>query len=237
MIIRILMFPVILLLVLYFIIAQVVPTARAISATKDNIVQVEKKLATAQRQLSEVQAFQSNIDAHPSEQAYVMDFVPNNQREEILLSDIDQLAKSTGVSLFSVGFSEGQQSVRSSAMTSGRPHLIEGKMIISGTYENLKNFTHQLFRIKRLYSFKTFDLTKSDKKQKEGEDEEATQQELVLSGVISFAYGYVPGMSQISPSDMDQSINFDFIDTIMQATSQTQPLVSEPENRKNPFLP
>jgi len=235
MIIRILLFPVILLLVLYFVIAQVVPSAKAISATKDSIEQQETTLATARKHLNKVTSFQQDIQAHSAEMDYVMNFVPNDQREEILLSDISQLAEQTGISLFSVGFSEGRQDVRSGAATDGRPYLIEGKLIASGSYDNFQSFMHKLFRMKRLYSFKTFDLTKNEQKEVEGE--EAVPQELMLSGVVSFAYGYIPGVGTISPASIGDSINFDLISTVMNATSNTEPLVAEKSNRPNPFLP
>lgn len=237
MIIRILLFPVILLLVLYFIIAQVVPSAKAISATKDSIEQQEETLAMAQARLDKVTAFQQEIESHSDEMDYVKDFVPNDQREEILLSDISQLAEETGISLFSVGFSEGRHDVRSGAATDGQSHLIEGKMIVSGSYDDFQEFTHKLFRMKRLYTFKTFDLTKSEQEEKNDEGEEAVEQELMLSGVISFAYGYIPGMGEISPSSIGNPINFDLINTVMNATANTEPLVSEKTNRSNPFLP
>ena len=148
---------------------------------------------------------------------------------------ISQLAKETNISLFSVGFSEGRHDVRSGAATDGRPHLIEGKMIVSGSYDNFQKFTHKLFRMKRLYTFKTFDLTKSE--QEKSDDEEAVPQDLMLSGVISFAYGYIPGVGSIPPTSIGNPINFDLINTVMNATANTEPLVTEKTNRPNPFLP
>ncbi len=236
MIIRILLFPIILLLVLYFVIAQVVPTAKAISTIKESIVQQQTKLKTAQERLDKVTAFQQNIDSHSSEMDYVKNFVPNDQREEILLSDMSQLAEESGVNLFSVGFSEGRNDVRSGATAGEQSFLIEGKMIVSGTYDNFQKFTHKLFRMKRLYLFKTFDLTKAEQKKQEGE-EAGTPQDLILSSTISFAYGYIPGVGSISPTEIGNPINFDLIDTIMNATANTNPLVTEKANRSNPFLP
>ncbi len=238
MIIRILLFPVILLLVLYFIIAQVVPSVKAASATKDSIKQQEELLAQAQARLDKVTAFQQEIQSHSTEMDYVKDFVPNDQREEILLSDISQLADESNVSLFSVGFSEGRSDVRSGAATDGRSNLIEGKLIVNGSYDNFKTFMHKLFRMKRLYAFKTFELTKNEqeKDNKEGE-EDTSAQDLMLSGVVSFAYGYIPGVGAISPTSIGNPINFDLIDTVMNATSNTNPLVTEKTKRPNPFLP
>ncbi len=235
MIIRILLFPVILLLVLYFVIALVVPTTRSISAEKKTVEQRTIALDTAQKKLGDVKAYVQEVSSHSREKDFVSDFVPNDQREEILLSDISQLAEKTGVSLFSVGFSEGRQDVRSSAAADEKAHLIEGKMIVSGTYENFKKFSHELFHVKRLYAFKTFDLTKVELEKKEGE--ENTPQEQMLSGVVSFAYGYIPGQAQINPTTFTQKTNFDFIDGVIKATTQTKPLESRPTNRSNPFLP
>ncbi len=236
MIIRILLFPVILLLVLYFVIAQIVPLMKTASATRSLITQQEEELTQAQERLNKVTAFQQEIQSHSTEMDYVSDFVPNDQREEILLSDISQMADESNISLFSVGFSEGRSDVRSGAATDGRPNLIEGKLIMNGTYDNLKIFMHKLFRIKRLYEFKTFELTKNEQKNKSEEENDA-EQELVLSGSISFAYGYIPGTGEISPADIGTPVNFDLIDTVMSATSNTNPLVTEKKNRPNPFLP
>ncbi len=236
MIIKILLFPVILLLVLYFIIAQVVPTAKSISAQKALIAQEQEKLQAAQARLQKVQDFQNNIDAHPDEMAYVNDFVPNDQKQELLLSDIAQLAEQSGINLFSVGFSDSERSVSSANDNAER--VIEAKLIVNGTYENFKAFADRLFRMRRLYAFKTFDITKGEQRTvnvEGGENENA--QGLVLSGVISFAYHYIPGKAQLPPSSIGKPINYDLIDTVMQATAQTNPLVPQPNNRPNPFLP
>ena len=236
MIVKMLAFPAILLLVLYFAIVHIVPTAKNISKANQAIVEREKSLLTAKEQLGKVKAFQQEIDEHSTEVEYISEFVPNDQREEILLSDIAQLAEESGVNLFSVGFSEGRANTASGATSKSR--LIEGKMIASGTYDNFKKFAHKLFRIKRLYGFKTFDLSKVEqKKQKEDEGEETQNSELLLNGTISFTYEYIPGKVQVSSGDIGQSIDFNLIDTIMSSTAQTNELVSEPNNRKNPFLP
>jgi Tfp pilus assembly protein PilO len=212
-----------------------VPSAKAISATKNSIKQQEEMLVTAQEHLDKVTSFQQEIEMHSTEMDYVMNFVPNDQREEILLSDISQLAEETNISLFSVGFSEGRHDVRSGAATDGRPHLIEGKMIVNGSYDDFQEFMHRLFRMKRLYTFKTFDLTKNDKEK--NEDQEVAPESLMLSGVVSFAYGYIPGVGTIAPSSIGNPINFDLINTVMDATANTKPLVTEKTNRPNPFLP
>ncbi|MFA5986250.1 MAG: type 4a pilus biogenesis protein PilO [Parcubacteria group bacterium] len=237
MIIRMLLFPVILLLVLYFVIALVVPTSRSISTEKKTVVQKKEMLAKAQEKQKNVNAFVDTVKSHPEEKSFVMDFVPNDQREEIILSDISQLAEKSGVSLFSVGFSEGRQDVRSSAAADQQAYLIEGKMIASGTYEEFKKFSYELFHLKRLYAFKTLELTKVEKEKSEGGAAVDMQQEQMLSGVISFAYGYIPGQAQVNPSTFDQKTDFDSIDTVMKATAQTNPLVSQSTNRPNPFLP
>jgi len=239
MIVKMLIFPVILLIILYFSIAFIVPTAKLIPKAKEDIAQKEATLAKAKKQLGEVQAFQQDIDGHPAEVEYISDFVPNNQREEILLSDISQLAKESGVNLFSVGFSEGRAKTvsKSDGETDiNQAQFIESKMIASGNYDSFKKFAHKLFRIKRLYDFKTFDLSKVEQKKNE-DGEEQQNSEPVLNGTISFTYEYIPGKAQVSFNSIGKSIDYELINAIMNSTSQTSPLVPEPNNRKNPFLP
>lgn len=234
MIIRILMFPVMLLIVLYCVIALIMPTMKNISAEKANIEQKTLALEESNARLTKVKSMVSSVAAHEEEKDFVMDFVPNDQREEILLSDVSQLAEKSGIDLFSVGFSEGRQDVRSAAATDGRPYLIEGKMIASGSYEGFQKFYDELFHLKRLYTFKTVELTKADQEKKEGE--EATQNQ-ILSGVISFAYGYIPGQVKIDPSQAQRDINYEKIDMVMNSSAQTDPLMAEPQKRDNPFMP
>jgi Tfp pilus assembly protein PilO len=233
MIIKILLFPAVLLLVLYFIIAQVVPTAQDISRTKKEITKEEQKLQQAQEDVARAEAFKTEVASHPQEQSFITKFIPNNQKEEILLSDVSQLATQNNINLFSMGFSQGRKATNGDS-TSNESYLIEGKMIVSGTYEDMKQFMHQMFRIKRLYAFKTFDLTKIEQDAPEDGEPVPT---LLLSGVVSFAYGYMPGMGEVSSSAAQQSINFDLITTVMNASSDTKPLVTETKYRINPFLP
>ncbi len=237
MIIRILMFPVILLLVMYFVIGQVVPIWKSVSAEKQLIIQKEESLAAANSKLNSVKSFVQSVKSHSTEVDFVNDFVPNDQREEILLSDVSQLAEKTGVSLFSMGFAEGRQDVKSSAATDQASYLIEGKMLVSGTYESVKKFSNELFHLKRLYAFKTFELTKVEKKDAKEGEEDAVPQEQLLSGVITFAYGYIPGEEKIDPTYFNQVVDYDLIDTVMNSSAETDKLVTEPKQRVNPFLP
>jgi Tfp pilus assembly protein PilO len=235
MIVKILLFPLAIILVLYFVIAKVVPSAQAITVTKEAIVQAEEKLVDAQNQLQQVHDFKQTIEEHPKEVAYVADFVPNNQREEILLSDISQLADDNNISLFSVSFTGNNQKTSNNTDVK----FIGANLVASGSYEDFKRFTHQLFRIKRLYDFKTIDLTKSEKEIEAAivEGEEIQPQGLNLSGNISFTYGYVPGLGEVSATTMSESINFDLINTVAQTTANTEPLVVDSSQRSNPFLP
>jgi Tfp pilus assembly protein PilO len=230
MIIKILLFPVILLLVLYFIIAKVVPTAQAITTAKKQIEIETISLNKAIQQVQKAEAFEQEVQSRTQEKDFLMDFVPNNKKEEILISDISQLATSTNVNLFSIGFSAGS----GRGVNSDKPQSLEGKMIVSGTYESIKQFMHQLFRIKRLYGFKTLDLTKIE--QEKTEDGQP-QTELMLSSVVSFSYDYIPGVAEVSPAIADEEINFSLIDTVMNAIATTQPLNTEEKYRANPFLP
>jgi hypothetical protein len=224
-----------LFLMMYFTIGLMVPYYKEIAAQRVVNDQKEKSRDLALERQREVSQYVSDVASRDTEQEFVMDYVPNDQREEILLSDIAQLAENTGISLFSVGFSEGRDDMRSGTASDSRVNLIEGKMIASGSYENFKRFMNELFHMKRLYSFKTFDLTKAD--QEETDEAGAPPQEQMLSGVISFAYGFIPGTARVDAANFDASTDFTLIDTIMNASAQTAPLVSTSANRANPFLP
>lgn len=234
MIIRILMFPVVLFIVLYIVIGRVVPTVKNIGATRTEIATKKAELSEANTKLTKIKEFSASIDSHPQEQAFVLQFVPNNQREELILNDISQMANAAGVSLFSVGFAESRQDALSGATASNRANYIEAKMIATGSYESFKNFADQLFRIKRLYAFKSFELSKQNNTTKEGKDA-ATQD--MLDGVISFTYGYIPGQAHADPSTFQPIADFDDITTVMNAATRTEPLTPEPQHRPNPFLP
>ena len=95
---------------------------------------------------------------------------------------------------------------------------------------------NKMFLIKRLYQFKTFDLTKIEQEKIE-ELEGEEKQELMLSGVLSFAYSYIPGVGTINPTNIGDPIDFDLINTVMKATAQTELLKTEESYRANPFLP
>lgn len=233
MIIRILMFPIALLLVLYFVIAQVVPTYRAIAAEKATITQKQKALTAVEKKKNEVDTFIRDVKAHSAEQDFVSSFVPNDQQEEVLINDVSQIAEKSGVELFSIGFSEGRSDVRSAA-AGGGAHLIEGRMIVSGTYESFITFLNQMFHIDRLYAFKTIDLVKVEVDDLE---EGQVQGPQILNGTVSFAYGYIPGQAIADPTAFNQGIDYKLINTVMNSIAQTDPLVSEPRHRTNPFLP
>lgn len=234
MIIRILMFPVILLIVLYIVIGHIVPTAKLISADRAEVATRTQERDAANEKLTKMTSFVNSIDQHPQEQEFVLHFVPNNQREEIILSDVSQMASDAGLSLFSVGFAEGRQDAQSGATAQNRANYIEAKMIATGPYDAFKKFADQLFRIKRLYAFKSFELSKQNQIQKEGE---APVSQDMLDGVVSFTYGYIPGQAHVDPVTFTPSVDFDQIGTVMRAATQTDPLVSEAQERPNPFLP
>jgi Tfp pilus assembly protein PilO len=231
MILRILLFPVVLLLVLYFAIAQVVPTYQAIKAEQSNKEQKQKTLAAAEKKLAQVNQFVSDVESHSEEKDFTLTYLPNDQREEALINDIWQIAELSGetFNLFSIGFSDGGGTGQVSGHTA---RLIEGRLIVSGTYEEFQRFFDQMFRLDRLYTFKTIDLTKPERK--EQEEQEGPQ---ILSGTVAFAYGYVPGEVAIDPTVFEQNIDYELISTIKDAVAPTEPLVTHPEQRNNPFLP
>ncbi|XLQ20408.1 MAG: type 4a pilus biogenesis protein PilO [Candidatus Moraniibacteriota bacterium] len=231
MIIKMLMFPAIILLILYFAIAHIVPTSKAITSTQNTIVKKQVELQIIRDDAAKTEQFKKDIESHPEENAYVLKFVPNDPREEILLSDISQLAEESNVNLFSIGFSGGD--INSNSKDAATTKYMEGKMIVNGTYEELKDFSDKLFHMKRLYSFKSIDLTKADKDSEDGE----VQQNLTLSSVISFTYGFVPGLATITSSQIGDDVNIDLINIVKNSTAETDTLKSEPEERVNPFLP
>lgn len=232
MIIKILMFPIILLLILYFAIAQVVPTYESIQLGKAKKIELEKDLQDANDRADQIDAFVQSVRSHASEKEFVLDFVPNDQKEEILINDIVQIAENSDIDLFSIGFADGGNTKKVSGHTA---NLIEGRLIVSGTYNGFQKFFDQMFRLDRLYAFKTIDLVKPDKK----EDAEGgeVQSEQMLNGTVTFAYGYAPGRIAVDPAVFSSDINYKLIGTVMQAVAPTNPLVAEPQNRENPFLP
>lgn len=228
MVIRILLFPVVLMLVLYFVIVLIVPTHDAITAEKKIIVQKEKTRDAVKAKQNQVAEFISGVNTHPAEKEFLLDFLPQDKQEETLINDISQLAEKTEVSLFSIGFTNGESTTKSVQDV----RLIEGRMIVSGTYENLQAFMDQLFHIDRFYAFRTSSIVKPEQdKVAEGQDSK------YLNGTINFAYGNMPGVATINSTVFDQKIDYALIATLLNTAAQTDPLVPEVQNRTNPFLP
>lgn len=231
MIIRMLMFPVILLLVLYSVISLVIPTYQEITAEKTNIEAKMKTKTDAEQQLNQVNVVAKSVESHPEEKDFVLSFVPSDQQEENLLNDISQLATKANVSLFSVGFGKDGSDINDAADQSLQ--YIGGQIIASGSYENIKKFSEELFHMKRMYVFRGFELAKVEKNNAEGE----ASQEQVLSASISFAYGYIPGEMIVSATSMSKQIDYEKISAVMNSTVNTDPLGAELQQRNNPFLP
>jgi Tfp pilus assembly protein PilO len=230
MIIKMLLFPVALLAVLYLVIAQLVPAFKDQAKFKEDIKAEQSNLQTAQMELERISSFEQEVQSKTEEKKFMAHFVPNGKKEEILLNDIPQLAAAGNVSLFAVSFSAGERKDKNSEVES-----VEGQMIITGTYGSIKDFMHKMYRIGRLYDFKSLSLTKMEQKTKDGE--EIAEGEPTLSGVVAFTYKYIPGKATASADIANAEINFELIDTIMNSMSKTNDLKTEKQYRANPFLP
>ena len=237
MVFRILLFPVILFLFLYIAIVLVVPTYQSIGAAEARMENKEKELIEANTKLEEVDTFIQGVKSHPEEEEFAFDFVPDDQREEHIINDVWQIAdqskgESETFNLFSIGFADGGS--RSEKKVTGGTSLIEGRVIVSGTYDEFQRFFDQMFRFNRLYTFKTISIAKPDKQE---ENEDGTTGPQILSGTVTFAYGYVPNASAASSFVFSDPIDYDLISTVKNAVALETPLDSRAEERNNPFLP
>ncbi|PID52652.1 MAG: hypothetical protein CR972_00710 [Candidatus Moraniibacteriota bacterium] len=229
------MFPIALFLFLYVVIAQIVPTYQSVRSAGVILETKGEELEEAKKKLNIVDAFISDIEAHPDEKEFVASFLPNEQKEEIITNDIWQIARDAQVQngffeLFSLGFSDtGTKKSKSSVRDT---KLIEGRVVVSGTYTEIQKFIDQLFRFDRLYAFKAINITKPDVKK--GEENIGPQ---ILSGSIAFAFAYAPERKVTETALLGESIDYDLIKTVMNSVASKTPLVSESHQRQDPFLP
>ncbi len=234
MVLRILLFPALLSIFLYIITVQLVPTYKKIQALQITKELKMEELQSEQHKHDAVDDFISSVNAHPSEKDFIASFLPQKQREEIITNDIWQMVEDAknedgSLNLFSVGFSD--EGAKSGKVAVRDTKIIEGRAIVSGTYEELQKFIEQMFRFDRLYAFKTIDITKPEK----DDNEENSAQ--VLSASITFGYAYAPKSVVANSIIGGDAIDYDLIATVMEAVAAKEPLVAEAHERKNPFLP
>lgn len=228
-------FPIIIIVLIYFSIAFVVPTFReAADIRAQNHLQEEHK-NTLEEKLLVLQDFVADINQHTSEREFLDTFIPVDPQEQDIVNAVSHLAEESQVTLFTLGFSEHFNNRNYRTTDDEVPvQYVESTMALTGEYENIYAFLDKLFRINRLYAFNSLQI---EKIVFEGDDEaNAQNQPTQLSVTVSFQFAYMPLTEQLNVNQL-HAVDYENVTRVQSAIATTGDIVTQPQQRSNPFNP
>ncbi len=227
----IIFFPIVLILVIYMVIGQIIPTYKEARTQQKENAQQMAEVAKQEEKLAAIARFVDSVAQHEEERAFLDEFVPADTTEQQLINSLPQYSDNRGVYLADLNVAGAEGGVQGSAIG-----LSTGSFTVMGDYDQLLAFMQNLFRMGRLYTFDNASITKL------GELERRVPPEFLLgpdSLVLQadFHYANVEKQPTVTVKEFDRVLSFESIAAIKAATEKTNPIVLESVARNNPFVP
>lgn len=258
---KLLLTPILIILSIILLIWFVVPAFS--NSANTGLLQKNKKFEKEKEKMESVGKKISNVEklsaeiVNPEKKDFILGYVPENKKEEMIISSLNSLAKDNGASIIDLSIADAKEAyvepimdMSSNVDEFGQPiepilvapipkaKELEVSYSIIGKYENLKTILDKIYRLKRFNKISSVNMGA-----------------LVLEGgaisdnikadmVLNFNYFKPDKSSQITPENFvngvfeSESFDMAVIEGIKNAKSTAIDSVSSGQQGKtNPFLP
>lgn len=202
--IKILLFPLIILIIFYLSVAHIFPDWQRTKELKTEIEGNELVMESIKKQQGNVVALSSEIASDATRKNDLEEIIPKMRSEEVIIDAAHQLAQNHGVALLQMTFGDikgfgtpARSGSLEEAPTYAKPGSSEIGVQVSGSYNSTKEFLDNFAHIMRAHTPATMSMSRSESK-KDGEESVSLDDQLETEA--SYLY---PFMEEVVLHDSD----------------------------------
>lgn len=241
---KVLLVPFFLVLAIGLVVWLVMPKYYDDKLKRQELKTETEKLDSAVKKVEKVNTLMADLGANADKQAVLFSFLPETQREEEIINDLNNIASAESVAIKNLTVAKAQTSVPApiaseTAATSSNLTASDFNMefIVVGQYDKIKNVVDRLSKMKRFNKTSSMLISKVAFKNEKGE--EVAGSNLQAKIVLVFNYSKKADAVSIS-SDVFSKDKFDMsviakINSLR--TADTAKISGVSGGRENPFLP
>lgn len=230
---KIILFPVIVIVAIYFVIAFVVPQYQEMQLLRTDVKQKEVALKDLEVTFDEVSESVRKIKQNGEENTFISDMMPSDAKEDELVNAASRFSTKNTTDLFTIGFGQNNSSNNNQLDKTPKVAIVEGTVIATGTYDQIFGFMRDLFRMKRSHGFQELSIAKIDAS--DPGEEASPGQQMEMTAV--FGYHYLPTENEEIATTSLRAVSYDIVKEIRNGVESVEAISGDPEQRPNPFLP
>lgn len=202
--IKILLFPLIILVIFYLSVAHIFPDWQRTKELKTEIDGNNKVLESIQEKQNNMASLYTQISSDIAHKSDLEEIVPKMRTEEVIIDTAHQLAQNHGVALLQMTFGDVQSTnarprteALAQAIEYADPSNVQIGVQVSGSYNSTKEFLDNFAHILRAHTSATMAISRSDGSQ-DGEEGGGLQDSLETEVVYNY-----PFMDEITLQNSD----------------------------------
>jgi Tfp pilus assembly protein PilO len=259
---KIILFPLAVLICVFVSIKWIWPEITHYEELTKGRTEKQKILDSHNSEKSKIESLRNDIDANKSKETVALNYFPVQRNEENIVNTINYLATNSSVKLNDLSleekviaqttsvsssqdvptskdalFASGSGNTSGQTETASPPKFVNSKIKISGTYQNIKIFLNQIYKMPIFIKVNSLTIAKP------AETADAAKTDsLDLDVDASFAYKpfFVIKENYALPSFPNGSFDFSYIQKIEDSSVKVTNVSDSGVNstgRENPFLP
>lgn len=166
--IKILIFPLIIVTVLYLIIWFIVPEYGAVKKSEIKLAATNAKLADMESKSANAASLLASLNSNSEDQSLIVGYFPEKKQDEYIVASINSLAGNSGVTVSGLGFSEDVAMQDISVLYDDLGNVIPTEtnpvktfkvsVEATGSYEKIRQFLFSLASINKLNEIDTISI-------------------------------------------------------------------------------
>lgn len=224
-------FPIVIVIALYAFLSLVVPTYKNINALKEQNIQQENELKALVSDVETLSGLRAEINNDLALEDVVKEYIPQSATEEEALNNISRFAELAGLNLFTVSFTDqhNNRNFRTQDIDS-RIQFVQGEIIATGNYDQVKQFTQNLFKANRITVFNNLVLNSIESSE---DSEVKLGNQITLEA--SFQYGYTTQDDNVVYDASWKRVTLDSVQKLIANAVNVQQIQATAVERLNPF--
>ncbi len=224
-----LLVPVGLLIIIYLVIAQILPLNRDRIATIEENKIIAQEVKAVRIKVTEVGNFLQSASENQDVVDFLDEYVPVGDTEEGLVNFLSRTTRNRGLDVLSLDFGEGVSSIEErgtfEAPGSSELKAVSVDMQMIGNYSSFFDFSRDIYVLKRLFRMDSIDISRVDDGGGESD---------LLEINVAMTYYYMDSVN-VSSDDRFGNLSFDRVREFASQLTSVDSIAREQLGRRDPF--